>query len=109
MRGRVGIGSMLLVSSALACSSPSPTARPAGCEKVEQRLFSASVAADAQGRVRAVVELVDAGSPAPAGIYVEARADRRLQGLVPVAQLCTVAADPAIRRISAPADVTATK
>jgi hypothetical protein len=118
-RVRAGIGSMLLVSSALACVSPSePDTRPPGCEKLDRRLFALTGAGDraasaratglyyAEGRVRTVVELVDAQAPAPAGVQVEVRADRRLQALVSVEELCSVAADPAVRRVGAPTDLT---
>ncbi|MBI2304579.1 MAG: hypothetical protein HYU86_07535 [Chloroflexi bacterium] len=98
--------------------TPSLTASPvkAGCPNLEDRLYQLTLSPDpaalaarsnlfySQGRVRVVIELPSAESPAPSGygLTVESRAQALVQALVPVDALCALAADPLVKSVRAP-------
>lgn len=98
--------------------TPSFTVTPtkAGCPKLEDRLYQLTVSPDpaalaaqtglfySQGRVRVIIELPSAESPAPSGygLTVESRAQALVQALVPVDALCALAADGNVKFVRAP-------
>lgn len=98
--------------------TPSFTASPtkAGCPKLEDRLYQLTISPDPttlaarsnlyydQGRVRVIIELPSAESPAPSGygLTVESRAQGLVQALVPIDALCALAADPLVKSVRAP-------